>query len=445
MKGHTTKQLADPWTGQGLLFPVETPSHILPTHTTADRHPFHRWFGFVAGFSPEYVRCCVSEAGLKPGDVILDAFAGCGTTMVEANALGVRSIGFEPHPFLADMCRAKLLAGVDPTWAREIQALLEDAPPEPFSGVFSPAAATFLGKLLPPASLKRLASAREMCTTLHGKKALLAQLIISKVLDLCSHSKTDGIYKAPSSRKAATEYTTALRIICSMVASDLSAAKAAKIRNRSQLFQASSENMAGVKPRSCALLITSPPYLNNFDFAEMTRMYLYFWGYARDWKEISERVRSKLIVNTTTALKGHKERLRQYRDETPVAVRPILDEYQSELSVRRQRKAGKKEYDSLIYPYFAQMTRVMNSAASVLKPHSQVRIILSDAALYGVHIRAHEILGAILEALRYGDVRIRKLRARGTRWVLDKREGSPDGLGEYELAATAPRRSVSQR
>lgn len=442
MKANTARRLAEPWSGQGLLFPVGTPSHILPTHTTAHRHPFHRWFGFVAGFSPEYVRECVAEAGLTPTDVILDPFAGCGTTMVEANALGIRSVGFEPHLFLADICRAKLLAGADPAWAYEIQALLEDAEPKSVSSAFSPAAAEFLQKLVPSASLEILAGAREICLRLRGNKALLARLVVSKVLDLCSHAKTDGIYKAPTSRKVAIEYSTALLDVCSMLTSDLSAARLAGIRNRSHLFQASSENMAGLKSQCCALLITSPPYLNNFDFAEMTRMYLYFWGYARDWKEISERVRARLIVNTTTALKGHKEHLGRYRDETPASVRSVLDGYQRELSIRRQRKAGKKEYDSLIYPYFAQMSRVMMSAATALKADSQVRIILSDAALYGVHIKAHEILGAILEALGYGEVRLRKLRARGTRWVLDKREGSPDGLGEYELTATAPERCM---
>jgi DNA modification methylase len=427
--------LRDPWTGQGLLFPDATPSHILPTHTTADRHPVHRWFGFVAGFSPEYVRACISEAGLGHEDRVLDPFVGCGTTLVEANATGIRSVGFEPHPFFADVCRAKLLVEMSPDGVREIQDLLTSARPRPIVETCSPEATTFLQKLIPNPSLAKLIGARVLCETLGESQALVARLILSRVLDLCSHAKTDGIYKAPTSKKLAADYDEALARVCSMIAADLAAARSFGMTNRAQLLEASAEDMSKVAKGSCSLLITSPPYLNNFDFAEMTRMYLYFWGYAGNWGEISARVRSKLIVNTTTALKGHRDRLLQYRAETPPTVWERLDGYRDELAVRRQTKAGKKEYDRLIYPYFAQMTRVARSAARALKATAAVRIILADAALYGVHIKTHEVLADILASVGYEKIQIRRLRERGKRWVLDKRQGADEGLGEYEIMA----------
>jgi len=39
--------------------------------------------------------------------------------------------------------------------------------------------------------------------------------------------------------------------------------------------------MQAVAADSGSLIVTSPPYLNNFDFAEMARMYLYFWEMPR--------------------------------------------------------------------------------------------------------------------------------------------------------------------
>ena len=43
------------------------------------------------------------------------------------------------------------------------------------------------------------------------------------------------------------------------------------------VYPTPSQKMASVADQSIAVIVTSPPYLNNFDYAEMTRMYLYFW------------------------------------------------------------------------------------------------------------------------------------------------------------------------
>jgi hypothetical protein len=162
-------------------------------------------------------------------------------------------------------------------------------------------------------------------------------------------------------------------------------------------------------------------------------MYLYFWQHARDWKEISEKVRSKLIVNTTTAIKGHKEKIPLYRINTPPSIRKELDSYQETLKEKKKVKAGKKAYENLIYPYFYQMTNVLKSAFAVLKPKSPAHIIVSDAALYGVHIKTQHILATIMDIIGYNNITITKLRSRGTRWQLKKREGSKEGLGEYHI------------
>lgn len=69
-----------------------------------------------ATFPPELPRRCIL-AGTRPGDLVLDPFAGAGTTLLVAHRLGRSSLGLELNPKYAEMARrrirddAPLLAG----------------------------------------------------------------------------------------------------------------------------------------------------------------------------------------------------------------------------------------------------------------------------------------------------------------------------------------------
>jgi hypothetical protein len=76
----------------------------LSTNATANQHAVHRWFNFIAGFAPEFVAAQCPKSASK---LLLDPFAGCGTSLVVAQSLGHRAVGFEPHPFFVRIARAK--------------------------------------------------------------------------------------------------------------------------------------------------------------------------------------------------------------------------------------------------------------------------------------------------------------------------------------------------
>jgi hypothetical protein len=432
------------------LFPVEEPpnghangvrrvvaAERLPTNTTTHQHPIHRWFNFIAGFSPEFVHdCCDAVAGQEAPVTFLDPFAGCATGPLVACQRGMRAIGYEPHPFFCRVARAKLpgvgaLAELD-----RIERVLTPGflHPKPLS-LLPAAPAAFLRKLFPEHSLQALLGAREALRSSDLRDSDLAFLVLSRVLDKSSHSQTDGIYKAPTSRREPTSPLTAFQETVRLIRSDLLTAGCHDSSPLAVVHQASSQDMQAVASDSVSLIVTSPPYLNNFDFAEMTRMYLYFWGMATTWGEITDRVRSKLIVNTTTALKGHKDRQEEYRAKVPPRLRPDLDSLVKELAARRVTKAGKKEYDLLVYPYFSQMTAVLRECWRCLRQGARIHLMVADAALYGVHVSTPQLLCETLREVGFREASCAFVRKRGHRWVLSKREGSKQGLGEYHVSA----------
>jgi DNA modification methylase len=422
------------------LFKDIPPKEKLSTNLTTHRYPLHRWFNFIAGFSPEFVSWCIEAADLQKNEVLIDPFAGLSTALAQANFDGVASVGFEAHPFFYDISLAKIFPPTQRQQVDAIQALALSGV-EPYRGelteIWTGDAAIFLGKLIPEPDLRLLASALLLENQLELPERPLYRLVLSKVLEYTAHAQTDGIYKAPTTQKVSTPYHLALQRACDEIREDM-AALDGDYEQRAILYPMSSEAMTPLADESCSLCVTSPPYLNNFDFAEMTRMELYFWRYAGSWAEITERVRRRLIVNTTTAptaLKRDQARFSNMLSENFCKnLRPLIEALREQQKVR----AGKKDYHSLVYPYFAQMQSVIQELQRVLRPNSSLHMIVGDAALYGVYIQADMLLGQLLQENGFEILKIEKLRNRGDRWVLEKRQGGSK-LGEFHIHARRTR------
>ncbi len=68
----------------------------------------HNFYRYPARFSPAFVRAAI-EAYSKPGDWVLDPFAGGGTSLVEALVLGRNAIGTDISSLAHFICEAKTL------------------------------------------------------------------------------------------------------------------------------------------------------------------------------------------------------------------------------------------------------------------------------------------------------------------------------------------------
>jgi len=80
-----------------------------PAFAANKSRPIHRWVPWIAGFSGEFVKNALRRYLDRPG-LVLDPFAGVGTTLVEALLLGHQAVGFEINPYAALACRVKTTA-----------------------------------------------------------------------------------------------------------------------------------------------------------------------------------------------------------------------------------------------------------------------------------------------------------------------------------------------
>jgi DNA modification methylase len=416
------------------LFPEKIDRKVAPTNLRSNRHPIHRWANFIAGYTPEFVSECARDAGLNRGDVVLDPFAGLGTTLTQALLDGFSAVGYEPNPFFHELATAKIMAATGRISPGKVFAVLESTTEYggSLSEMFGDDALKFLKKMFADNDFRMLTGARRAESLVPNADRSLFRLVVSRIMEAVCLSRTDGVYKAPTTRKIAKLFRLALAELRREVLSDCQDVLP-KPDLTAELILGPASRLGESPPSTASLCITSPPYLNNFDYAEMTRMDLYFWGYARSWSEITQRVRSQMIVNTTTAPSDLKRKHLKFAAKLPEAEREFLAPIVARLRERREAKAGKKDYFALVYPYFAQLLEVFQGCHRVLRPGSPIHVIIGDSYLYGVHMPAGDICRRLMEFAGFDSVEQVLLRTRGERWILAKREGAGTPIGEYHI------------
>jgi DNA methylase len=137
----------------------------------------HRLHPYLGKFVPQLVEVFLRRH-FRPGDRVLDPFAGSGTTLVEASVFGAHSVGVDISAFNALLCRVKS-AAADPAVVendlRDALARLEAQVPSPPD----PAAATspFLQTWYAPRALAELTAYRRLLADYPRSRELMSVVL----------------------------------------------------------------------------------------------------------------------------------------------------------------------------------------------------------------------------------------------------------------------------
>jgi hypothetical protein len=186
-----------------------------------------------------------------------------------------------------------------------------------------------------------------------------------------------------------------------------------------QIFNGDARNTQGLIPdNDVDHVFTSPPYLNNFDYADRTRLELYFFGEARTWGDITKDIRTRLITSATTQINRNDSRysLSENLARDCPEVHDYLNRAVGKLSKVRLSKGGKKSYDLMVAGYFNDMYLSLADTFRVLKPGTKAVFVLGDSAPYGIHIPTDDFVGKIGVGVGFSDYKVDILRHRGGKW-----------------------------
>jgi DNA modification methylase len=357
--------------------------------------PRHRWYRFKEGFSAGLVQSFV-EAHLpnnRPGR-LLDPFLGSGTTAVEGARLGHNVDGIETNPFMAFLAKVKTRSYSSITNLEAIAlgclksrgrnkdfALPNDTTLVERSGIdrwlLNKKVALRFEELRTAIACVKPAPARD----------LLLLALMASIEDV-ANARKDGKcwrYKSDWHRLdydgAALTNAFAGQVI--RFADDVK--KCPELKGKTEIKHADSrQSYAHCKSANFYDgVLTSPPYLNSFDYTDIYRPELLLLKKARNSADL------RLLRFST--LRSHIQVA--WKPSPPIAI-PLLMK-----KIREISGAGlwSEKIPQMINAYFVDLDRVVTQCAQCLRPDATAAFVVADSAYGGVVVPVHLILAEIFE------------------------------------------------
>jgi hypothetical protein len=389
------------------------------TFTPNMKLPVHRWFRYSAGFSADWVKQVISDRAAK---VVLDPFAGSGTVCVEADRAGVKSFGVDSHPFVYRLARGKLAWASRPEEFEAAIATIEKLARQSRAST-KHAIPDLLGKCYEADTLVELFKLRDAYLKVAGDLpediCLLVFLALTAILRPSSHVGTaQWQYILPNKRKASVSTPSeALTAQAMIMAYDMQDMQKGQTKSRAKLLQSDARTLKGIPDARVDLVISSPPYANNYDYADATRLEMTFWGEVSSWGDLHDSVRQFLICSCSQHATSDKLKLDALLERPAVApIRHELAAVCNELAEVRASKAGKKAYHTMIAAYFGDMAETFNALRRVATPGANMCLVIGDSAPYGVHAPVERWFGELAIASGFKSWSFEKIRDRNIKW-----------------------------
>ena len=344
------------------------------SETNAFTHGYHR---YPAKFIPHIVREFITRY-TSPGDLICDPFGGCGTTLVEAKILGRHSIGFDINPI------AKLITQTKIT---PIKPKILDNYRKKFLKKYNSASHTkfthhpkinywFDEETLH--ELDKIYFAIKQVKNYKVRRFFLCAF--SHILKNCSRWLMKSIKPTIDSDKIIPESLDVFLKHFNFMARKNERFYTKLIQNKNlktpvKMYRRDSTKKLPLEPNSVDLIITSPPYVTSYEYADLHQLSLLWFGddpnHFKKWHKFSHQFNDfrKKFIGTT------------YKKEKN-------GNFNSIIAQRVVSKLSGIDISSAINVanYFLDMQKAFVEMYRILKSNGKACIVIGNTNLRGVEI-----------------------------------------------------------
>jgi hypothetical protein len=388
-----------------------------PSFVNNRAKPIHRWVPWIAGFSSDFVKEIIDQ-NLSKKSVVLDPFAGVGTTLVEAYLSGHNVIGFEINPYAALASRVKLTAPyMDADLLKNAVKLLrkfntkaladgyvpKSKPPERFKTRVA---------FFSPRILHKVLIIQDFINTLEDKQmAEIFQIAFaSTMVSYSNYSYEPSLGTRKAVGKDDIEDSSVidkLQVKLEQIVQDIKhigerlPAKKPRVQVVNDSFFICDNY---VRAGQVDLCITSPPYLNNYHYIRNTRPQLYWLGLV-DKPEDTQYLEQNNFGKFWQTVRELEDIPLSFPDPPS----NLVDQLSQLRSIKQERGIyGGSGWANYAASYFNDCYRFANCIKYSLKHGAQAFVVVGNSILQGVMIPTDQYLGEIAEraGLRLVDIQI---------------------------------------
>lgn len=383
--------------------------------------PQYRWFKYKEGFSERLVHYLITALGLKRGQ-LLDPFAGAGTTLFAASALGLNSTGIELLPIGCEIIEVRRqIRGHETELRAVVQRWIDKRPWKAHSSpIWSFPHLRITAGAFPAETERQLA---QYMTALSEEAPLAAQLLRFAalcILEDISFTRKDGQYLRwdhrsqrrqgskpfdkgfiPSFDEAIIKKLSELDIDLSPDQGMLSLFPTDQSMAEIEIIQGSSLEVLPQFPEAhFDALITSPPYLNRYDYTRTYALELALLGVDEaELRALRQEMISCTVENRSK--QGLVEQFDSKQSQAALAAFAGQSELQSILTYLEGQKAvgalNNAGIPRMVRNYFFEMALIIFEAARVLRSGSPFVMVNDNVRYSGIAIPVDLILSDFAE------------------------------------------------
>jgi hypothetical protein len=355
--------------------------------------PRHRWYFVKEGFSPKLVEQAIQTDGVQRGEILLDPFSGSGTVPLTGALAGLHTHAFEVNPFLHFLSSAKLRKVSGPAFkaaSASVLRALDKPEPSSLEGFSTFTKGNRWNRWLFPLPVlrsfesgKRIAKKADV-----NQRALLKLALIGAVMDCCNASR-DGKCLRYSEDWSKNEAVTAklreqFKKRIENIADDLDGTPLTNAC--STIIQGDARQLVGAMKEKFRLCVTSPPYLNSFDYSDVYRPELFLGGFVRSTKALMN-IRLKTVRSHVQA-RWEKPERNDFGTLYDKCVTKINE---------RVNDLWDRRLPVMVQAYFEDMETVLRNLRARATTNASVWLVVATSAYAGVEVPVDLILAEIAQ------------------------------------------------
>ena len=387
--------------------------------TTYISHGYHR---YPAKFIPQIVSR-LAEKYTRVGDFIVDPFGGCGTTLVESKVMGRPSIAVDINPVAVLITKAKITP-IDLVKIEKEFFILKNRL-EKYSEktrVKAPKHERIDYWFKPEEKIKLAFIFAEISKIKNQDVQDFFFCGFSNILKNCSiwlqksNKPTRDFEKKPSE-----PIKTFLKQIKMM------------LRGNARLFELLSEKSylkvpskvvctdartTPAKDDSVSLIVTSPPYVTSYEYADLHQLTALWLEYTKDLSDFRKR-----FIGTS------------YHNKKDLTLNSTIAE-----NIRKELLKKDKKTAEEVSTYFSEMNQVFVEMKRMLKKGGKTCIVIGNTNLKGVEILNAEVFVEQLQnlGLKIAEIIKREIPSKNLPSVRDEKTGRFAGINDKNKVSVYP-------